>query len=74
MRLDYDTTAGQVTEGSTFAQLTQYLHLAEECCYTIGHLRRANDDAHAQAFINAGQHLAKVREQVTIIATKYGHI
>ena len=75
MRLDYDTTAGMPTEGATFAQLTEYLVKAEECCYTLGHIRKANDDRpNGQHFINVGQKLAEVRRLITHIATQFGHV
>lgn len=43
-RLNYETIGGNVSESDTLAQLTEYLRLAEECCYVIGHLRKAQDD------------------------------
>lgn len=68
-RLPYETKAGQVSEADTFSQLTEYLRLAEEACYTIGHLRKANDDdLTGTGFLGVGQMLAKVREQVTKLA------
>jgi len=69
-RLPYDTVAGGVSVAGTFAQLTEYLRLAEEACYTISHLSRANDDVlRADGFMASGQRLAKMRELVTLLAT-----
>ena len=72
-RLPYETMAGQVSEGDTFAQLTEHLRLAEEACYTISHLARSNDDhIRADGFLRSGQNLAKMRELITTFSTK-GH-
>lgn len=69
-RLPYSTTGGQVSEADTFAQLTEYLRLAEEAAYVIGHLRKANDDnLTGTGFLGVGQMLAKVRSQVVEIMT-----
>jgi hypothetical protein len=74
-RLRYETTGGHVSESATFAQLTEYLRLAEEACYTIGHLNKANDDAvRGEGFLRTGKMLAKVREQVTMLATSKGSL
>jgi hypothetical protein len=43
-RLDYSTTAGQVSEADTFAQLMEHLRLAEEAAAMLGHLAKAQDD------------------------------
>jgi hypothetical protein len=69
-RLPYDTIAGNVSEAGTFAQLTEYLRLAEEACYTIGHLNKANDETiRGDGFLHIGKLLAKVRDNVTTLAT-----
>lgn len=69
-RLIYETKGGSVSEGDTFAQLTEYLRLAEEACYTIGHLSKANDDPiRGDGFLRMGQVLAKAREQLVTLAT-----
>ena len=69
-RLPYSTTGGQVTESDTFEQLNEYLRLAEECCYTICHLARANDrTARADGFLKAGQNLARMRELLVQFST-----
>jgi hypothetical protein len=69
-RLPYDTIAGNVSEAGTYAQLTEYLRLAEECCYTIGHLNKANDDmVRGDGFLHIGKLLARMRDSVTILAT-----
>jgi hypothetical protein len=70
-RLPYSTTGGQVSESDTFSQLSEYLRLAEECCYTIAHLARANDrTTRADGFLRAGENLARTRELLTHFATR----
>jgi hypothetical protein len=72
-RLPYETIGGNVSEDDTFQQLSEYLRLAEECCYTISHLAKANDDTvRGDGFLRAGQNLAKIRETLLTFATK-GH-
>jgi hypothetical protein len=74
-RLPYETKGGYVSEGETFSQLTEYLRLAEECCYTICHLARANDDnVRGNGFMDIGQRLAKMRDLVTTFTTSRGRI
>ena len=72
-RLPYDTIAGNVSEAGTYAQLTEHLRLAEECCYTIGHINKANDDSlRGDGFLNMGKLLARVRDNITLLATSKG--
>ncbi len=69
-RLPYEPIGGNLSEADTFAQLTEYLRLAAECCYTLGHHRKANDDKlTGQGFLAIGQMLEKTRENVTTLAT-----
>jgi hypothetical protein len=69
-RLPYETIAGNVSEAATFGQLLEYLRMAEEACYTIGHINKANDDlVRGEGFLKIGKLLAKMRENVTILAT-----
>lgn len=69
-RLPYETIGGNVSEADTFAQLMEYLRLAEEACYTIGHLRKANDDMiTGQGFIMIGEQFKKAQSAVTALAT-----
>jgi hypothetical protein len=64
-RLPYETIAGQASEGETFAQLIEYLTLAEEASNIIGHLRKANDDQFlGQGFLAIGEMLHKTRMNV----------
>lgn len=68
-RLPYSTTGGQVSEADTFAQLTEYLRLAAEAAYVLGHLAKANDNApRGDGFLAVGQRLEKTRELVTGLA------
>ena len=72
-RLPYETVGGHVSESITLSQLTEYLRLAEECCYTLNHLRRANDDPIiANGFLAFGKGLAKFRENLVQLATTSG--
>jgi hypothetical protein len=74
-RLPYETKGGYVSEGETFSQLTEHLRLAEECCYTISHLARGNDDhIRADGFLRSGQNLAKMRELITTFTTSRGRM
>ncbi len=69
-RLPYSTTAGQVTESDTYAQLLEYLRMAEECAYTIGHLRKANDDnLTSQGWLAIGEMLKLTQHTITKLAT-----
>lgn len=71
-RLIYETKGGHVSEADTFAQLLEYLRLAEEACYVIGHLRKANDDSKGgvgQGFLAIGEMLKLTQINVTNLAT-----
>ncbi len=69
-RLPYETVAGNVSEADTFAQLLEYLRLAQEACYTIGHLKKSNDDeVTGQGFIAIGEMLKLTQRNVTKLAT-----
>ncbi len=69
-RLPYETKGGSVSEADTFAQLLEYLRMAEEACYTIGHLRKANDDSlSGDSWIVVGQMLRKMLYNITQLAT-----
>ena len=69
-RLPYSTTAGQVSETDTYAQMLEYLRMAEECAYTIGHLRKANDDkVTGQGWIAVSEMLKMTINNVTKLAT-----
>ena len=69
-RLPYETIGGNVSEADTFAQLVEYLRMAQEAAYTLGHLRKANDDElTGQGFIAIGEMFHKVRSQITKLAT-----
>lgn len=69
-RLPYSTTAGHVSEADTFAQMLEYLRMAEECAYTIGHLRKANDDElTGQGWLAIGEMLKLTQRNITKLAT-----
>jgi hypothetical protein len=70
-RLPYETIAGQASEADTFAQLLEYLRLAEEAAYLLGHLRRAQDDKLlGQGWLAIGEMLKMTQTNVTRLATK----
>ncbi len=70
-RLPYETKAGYVSEADTLAQLLEYLRLAEEAAYTIGHLRKAQDDnLVGQGWLAIGEMLKATQLGVTKLATK----
>lgn len=67
----YETIAGQASESETFSRLLEHLRLACECAYTIGHLRKANDDTLiGTGFLGIGQLLERMVGQVTTLITK----
>jgi hypothetical protein len=66
-----ETRAGIASESDTFAKAIVHLREAQECMYTIGHMRKANDDnLTGQGFIAVGEMLKKVAIEVTNLATK----
>lgn len=67
----YETVGGQASEAVTYSRLIEHLRLAAECCYTLGHLRKANDDhLIGSGFLGIGQLLEKVCTNVTNLAMK----
>lgn len=69
-RLDYQTIAGDVSEDLTFLQLLEHLRLAQEACYTLGHLRKSQDDnLLGQGFLAVGEMLKLTVSNVTKLAT-----
>lgn len=66
----YETSGGQASEAMTYSRLVEHLRLASECCYTLGHLRKANgDDLIGTGFLGIGQLLEKMVDRVTDLAT-----
>jgi len=71
IRLPYETRAGNLSEGDTFAQLIEYLRLAQEAAATIGHYKKANDDnLRGQGFLAIAEMLGQVCVSVTDLATR----
>jgi hypothetical protein len=69
-RLKYETKGGQISESDTFAQLLEYLRMAEEACYTLGHIRKANDDnLTGQGFLAVGEMFKLTQHNVIKLAT-----
>lgn len=70
-RLPYETRAGQPSEADTFSQLLEYLRLAEEAAYMIGHLNKANDnEIKGQGFLAVGEMLKLTQANLIKLATK----
>lgn len=70
-RLLIETRAGQPSEADTFAQLLEYLRLAEEAAYTIGHLRQMQDDKLVgKGWLAVGEMLKMTQANVTKLATQ----
>ena len=70
-RLPYETQAGYFSESATIAQVTEYLRLAAEGCYSIGHNRKANDDMMiGQGFLAIGQMLEETNRNITNLIVK----
>jgi hypothetical protein len=72
IRLPYETQAGYVSEAHTLEQLGEHLRLAEECCYTLSHLAKANDNIpRGDGLLKAGQGLAKMRDLILTLSTSH---
>ncbi len=68
--MSYETRGGVVSEADTFARLLEHLRMAQEACYTLGHLRKANDDkVTGQGFIACGEMFKRTITVVTTLAT-----
>lgn len=66
IRSEYETRAGYFSEADTYAKLTEYLRLAAESCYAIGHNRKAQGDTMiGQGFLAIGQMLEETCKNVT---------
>jgi hypothetical protein len=66
----YETEGGQASEAITYSRLCEHLRLAAECCYVLGHLRKANDDeVMGNGFLGIGQLIERMVTQVTKLAT-----
>ncbi len=67
----YETSGGQVSEAITYSRLIEHLKLAAECCYVLGHYKKANNnELIGQGFLGIGQLLERTCTQVTQLATK----
>lgn len=66
----YETQAGMPTEGLTFSRLIDHLREAQECCYVMGHLRKANDDLEdGQRWLAIGENFKKMQEMIIALAS-----
>ena len=64
-----ETVGGNVSESITYSQLIEHLRLGAEAAYTLGHLRKANDDnLTGTGFLGIGQLLERACDQVTKLA------
>ena len=69
-RLTYETRAGYVSESDTYAQLMEHLRMAEEACYTLGHLAKMqSDDLKGQGWLAIGEMFKLSQVNVTNLAT-----
>lgn len=70
-QLKLETEGGNLSESTTFAQLTEHLRLAAEAAYLLGHQRKANgDETIGAGFLGIGQMLELVVKNVTHLAMK----
>lgn len=64
-----ETRAGQASESDTYARLLELLTEAQECCYLLGHLRKANDDSvTGQGFLAIGEMFKLTIHNITKLA------
>jgi hypothetical protein len=72
----YETTAGYVNRGDTFAQINEKLIETEELCTVMGHLHKLQDnprdDLLGTGWLGIAQLIAKMRAQVITLAQ--GHM
>ena len=70
-RLHYETKGGHIDEAATYAQLLDYLRMAEEACYVLGHYRKAQDDPlTGQGWLAIGEMLRMTSTNITNLATR----
>lgn len=59
------------TSGETYAKMMHHLHEAQECCATLAHLARANDEsALANGWLTFAEYFKKIQVSVTKLATR----
>jgi hypothetical protein len=70
----YETTAGYVTRGDTFAQLIEKLREAQELASVLGHLHALQDnDADktlAHGWLGVSELLKRMQTQITTLAMR----
>ena len=70
-RLDYETKGGAISSAETYSQLIEYLRMAEEACYVLGHFYKSQDDwAKGQGFLAVGEMMRMTGINVTNLATR----
>lgn len=70
-RLPYTTTGGHFSADHTFVQLLEYLRMAEEASYALGHWYKMQDDwAKGQGFLAVGEMFKMTQINITNMATK----
>lgn len=72
----YETTAGYVTRGDTYAQINEKLIELQELCYVMGHLHNT-EDSHmdrllGKGWLGVGDMMKMVQRQVIQLAK--GHM
>lgn len=74
VRLDYETSGGQLSESATFEQLMEHLIKAQEACLSLGHYRKMQDDeVLGIGWLMVGEMLRKMQVQVTQLAGRRIH-
>ena len=74
-RLPYETKGGDFLEDMAFAQLMEYLRLAAETAYAIGHHNNShNKTVRGDGFVRVGLLLEKMRDSTTHFANSVGRM
>lgn len=72
IRLKYETKAGSFSEAESIMQLQEYMKLAAETAFAIGHFRKENgDELTGQMFLAYGQVFEKACEAILRTATRH---
>lgn len=68
--MTYETKGGAFSEGEAFAKGVEYLRLATEQFYAIGHYNNGhNNTVRGDGFVQVGHLLERVRVNITKFAT-----
>jgi hypothetical protein len=59
------------TEGETYAKMMHHLREVQDCCATLAHITRANDESVvANGWLHFSEYFKKVQQSVTKLAMK----